>query len=92
MNQRGFLDNVDLNRMMPGKENGTTSQIYAHQFVTKIISKFEYLLDLHTACHGRVNSLYIRPDLEQDETRTLAFLQNPQIIVQKYDESGTLRS
>lgn len=92
MNQRGFLDNVDLNRIMPGAPEGSTSNLYAHQFTSKIVSKFDYLLDLHTASHGRVNSLYIRADILNEETRTLAFLQHPQIIVQKFDESGTLRS
>ncbi|MCF8059217.1 MAG: succinylglutamate desuccinylase/aspartoacylase family protein [Bacteriovoracaceae bacterium] len=91
-NKRYFSDNVDLNRIMPGKPIGKTSEIYAHHFVSKIVSKFNYLLDLHTASHGRVNSLYIRADLENEETRNLAYLQNPQIIVQKYDEEGTLRS
>ncbi len=91
-NKRHFSDNVDLNRIMPGKPHGKTSDIYAHHFIQKIISKFDYLLDLHTASHGRVNSLYIRADLENEETRNLAYLQNPQIIVQKYDEDGTLRA
>ena len=92
MNQRQFSDNVDLNRIMPGKSTGSASDLYAHFFTQKIISKFNYLLDLHTASHGRVNSLYIRADIESEETRTLAYLQNPQIIVKKYDEQGTLRS
>ncbi|MFZ9002205.1 MAG: succinylglutamate desuccinylase/aspartoacylase family protein [Bacteriovoracaceae bacterium] len=92
MNQRYFSDNIDLNRIMPGKPQGKTSDIYAHHFVTKIVSKFDYLLDLHTASHGRVNSLYLRADIENEETRKLAYLQNPQIIVKKYDEGGTLRS
>ena len=92
MNQRCFSDNVDLNRMMPGKPEGSTSDLYAHYFSSKIISKFNYLLDLHTASHGRVNSLYLRADIDSDETRTLAYLQNPQIIVKKFDVSGTLRA
>lgn len=92
MNQRYFSDNVDLNRIMPGRISGVTSSLYAYYFTSKIIKKFDYLLDLHTASHGRVNSLYLRADLENEETRTLAFLQNPQIIVQKYDEEGTLRA
>lgn len=92
MNQRAFADDVDLNRIMPGKNSGSTSNRYAYALTSKIISKFDYLLDLHTASHGRVNSLYIRADLENEETRNLAFLQNPQIIVQKYDETGTLRA
>jgi predicted deacylase len=92
MNQREFADQVDLNRIMPGKPEGAASSIYSHYFLKKIISKFDYLLDLHTASHGRVNSLYIRADIDAEETRTLAYLQNPQIIVNKYDENGTLRS
>ncbi|MCO4781363.1 MAG: succinylglutamate desuccinylase/aspartoacylase family protein [Candidatus Cloacimonetes bacterium] len=90
-NQREFSDNVDLNRIMPGKIDGVPSSIYAHHFINKIVKKFDYLLDLHTASHGRVNSLYIRADLETEMTRTLAYLQKPQIIVKKGDEDGTLR-
>lgn len=90
-NQRQFSDNVDLNRIMPGKDYGATSSLYVHYFINKIIKKFDYLLDLHTASHGRVNSLYLRADIESEETRTLAYLQNPQIIVKKFDEEGTLR-
>jgi predicted deacylase len=92
MNQREFADNVDLNRMMPGKPEGSASDLYAHHFITKIVSKFNYLLDLHTASHGRVNSLYIRADIDNEETRTLAYLQHPQIIVKKFDVDGTLRA
>lgn len=92
MNQRAFSDNIDLNRIMPGESSGAASRIYAHYFIEKIIKKFDFLLDLHTASQGRVNSLYIRADIENEQTRTLAFLQNPQIIVQKFDEKGTLRA
>ncbi|CBW25422.1 conserved hypothetical protein [Halobacteriovorax marinus SJ] len=92
LNQRQFSDNVDLNRIMPGQPAGSPSKIYAHHFINKIVSKFNYLLDLHTASHGRVNSLYIRADIEDEECQRLAYLQNPQIIVKKYDEEGTLRS
>ena len=91
INQRHFSDNVDLNRIMPGKEVGAASDIYSFQLTKKIISKFDLLLDLHTASHGRVNSLYLRADIENEDTRTLAYLQNPQIIVKKFDEQGTLR-
>ena len=83
-NSRYFTDNTDLNRVMPGQIDGNASKIYAYHLVEKIIKKFDFLLDLHTASHGRVNSLYIRADIENEETRTLAYLQNPQIIVKKY--------
>lgn len=92
MNQRYFSDNVDLNRIMPGNEIGKPSNIYAHFFTKKIIGKLDYLLDLHTASQGRVNSLYIRACLEDEQCKNLAYLQNPQIIVNKDNEDGTLRA
>lgn len=90
-NQRFFSDNVDLNRIMPGRLDRNASDIYAYYFIQKIVSKFHYLLDLHTASVGRINSLYLRADLEDEACKNLAALQNAQIIVKKYDEKGTLR-
>lgn len=90
--QREFTDKKDLNRIFPGKEYGTASEMYCHNLVSRIISKFDYLCDLHTASFGRINSLYVRADLDNQITRKMALLQNPQIIVNKYDEQGTLRA
>lgn len=92
-NQRYFSDGQDLNRLMPGKVKGhKPSEIYNFYLTQKIIRHFDYLLDLHTASSGRINSLYIRADLNDEQCKRLAMLQRPQIIVQKYDESGTLRA
>ncbi|KAG5437819.1 hypothetical protein PCANB_000533 [Pneumocystis canis] len=55
---RGFKSQ-DLNRLMPGKKNGSTAQQYAYNLIERIVKKFDYLIDLHTASKGRVNSLYI---------------------------------
>lgn len=90
--QREFTDKKDLNRLFPGKERGTSSEMYCHNLVTRIVNKFDYLCDLHTASFGRVNSLYVRADLDNPITRAMALLQNSQIIVNKYDEQGTLRA
>ena len=90
--QREFTDKKDLNRLFPGKEFGTSSEMYCHNLVNRIISKFDYLCDLHTASFGRINSLYVRADLDNPITRRMALLQNSQIIVNKYDEQGTLRA
>lgn len=90
-NQRYFFDGVDLNRIMPGEKSGTPSEIYANTFIQKIFSKFDILLDLHTASYGRVNSLFLYADLENENCKQLAYLQNPQIIVNKSDAKGTLR-
>ncbi|KAJ3296781.1 hypothetical protein HDU76_006681, partial [Blyttiomyces sp. JEL0837] len=51
--QRGYSEGTDLNRILPGKANGSSPQVYAHNLMERLIKKFEYLLDLHTASRGR---------------------------------------
>ena len=89
--KRRFIDGTDLNHIMPGKSNGTASQIYAHRVVTRIINQFDYLMDLHTASVGRINSYYIRADMSDPVVSKMARLQNAQIIVHNPPSDGTLR-
>ncbi len=91
-NQRYFSDGVDLNRVMPGAEGGNQSQVYAARFLDRIVSCFDYLIDLHTASFGRVNSLYVRADMSDPITSRLAWLQSPQIIVHNDGGDNTLRA
>ncbi|KAI8324765.1 hypothetical protein GQ54DRAFT_295933 [Martensiomyces pterosporus] len=91
MSQRGYTDGTDLNRVMPGKPNGSSPQVYAYNLIHRIIRNFEYLLDLHTASRGRVNSLYVRANLLDPRTARMARLQNPQIIVHNTSPDGSLR-
>lgn len=88
---RRFTNNVDLNHIMPGKEQGNTSQVYAHRFFNKIITKLDFLIDLHTASNGRINSYYVRADMKHPVVRKLALLQNADIIVHNPPSDGTLR-
>ncbi len=89
--QRGFGDGADLNRIMPGKKGGSASQSYAAALISKIIRHVDYLLDLHTASFGRVNSLYVRADMTHPTTHRLALLQCPQIVVHNSGIDGSLR-
>lgn len=89
--QRRFVDGYDLNHIMPGIENGSVSQVYAHRFFNGLISHMDYLLDLHTASGGRVNSYYVRANMNDEVTRELAILQNAQIILHNPASDGTLR-
>jgi hypothetical protein len=89
--QRFFADGSDLNHLMPGKKNGNTSQVYAYRLVNRFLKQVDYLLDLHTASRGRVNSYYVRADMSQEATRKLALLQNPQLIVHNPPNDGTFR-
>ena len=89
--KRRFNDGVDLNHIMPGKADGNISQVYAYRFVERILKKFDYVLDLHTASTGRINSYYIRADMDQPVVKKMAQLQNADIIVHNPSLDGTLR-
>jgi hypothetical protein len=89
--KRRFPDGTDLNHIMPGKPDGNVSQVYAWRIVDRIIRKFDYLIDLHTASTGRINTYYIRADMSDPTVRQMALLQNAQIIVHNPPNDGTLR-
>ncbi len=89
--RREFNDGRDLNLIMPGKPDGDQSQLYAHELVDRITGHFDYLVDLHTASEGRVNSLYVRADLTQETTAQMAYLLRPQIILHNPPSDYTLR-
>ncbi len=88
---RFFTDGADINRIMPGRLGGNVSEIYAHFFVEKALKKFDYLLDLHTASFGRVNSFYIRSNMSEELTKKLTELQHAEIVVNTPPSDGTLR-
>jgi len=88
---RRFLDGNDLNHLMPGRPDGNVSQVYAWRLVDRVVRHFNYLIDLHTASFGRINSYYVRADMINPMTRQLALLQNPQIILHNPPSDGTLR-
>ncbi|KAG5458255.1 MAG: hypothetical protein BJ554DRAFT_1557 [Olpidium bornovanus] len=85
---REFPDGKDLNRAFPGKEDGMASQVYAYQLMTKILRNFDYLIDLHTASFGRVNSYYVRADMNDPVCAIMGQLQQPQIILHNSGQDG----
>lgn len=89
--KRRFIDDADLNHVFPGKANGNVSQVYAYRVINRIVKEFNFLVDLHTASFGRINSYYIRADLRDEVTRQMSILQNAQIIVHNPPSDGTLR-
>jgi len=89
--KRRFNDGTDLNHIMPGKIDGNVSQVYAYRIIHRIIHQFEYLLDLHTASQGRINSYYVRADMSNPITAKMAELQSAQIVVDNPPSDGTLR-
>lgn len=91
LEQRRFNDGIDPNHIMPGKANGNNSEVFAFRLMDRIVNRFEYLIDLHTASFGRINSYYIRADMEDPITKEMALLQNADIIVHNPPRDGTLR-
>lgn len=92
-NTRGYgTSGKDLNRCFPGREDGDCEAQYVHAFFEKIVLQFDSLIDLHTASHGRENSVYCRADLGSDEIAAMARLQMPQIIVHNTSPDGSLRA
>jgi len=88
---RNYRDGRDLNHTMPGIADGNESETFASRFIDRIISKFDYLVDLHTASFGRVNSLYVRANMLDERTAKMARLQRPQIILHNPPSDRTLR-
>lgn len=91
LGQRKFNDGTDLNRIAPGKPNGNVSELYIHRIVERILRQFNYLIDLHTASSGRINSWYIRANMSKEITSRMARLQNPDIILHNPPGDGTFR-
>ncbi|MCA9651468.1 MAG: succinylglutamate desuccinylase/aspartoacylase family protein [Myxococcales bacterium] len=89
--QREFVDGTDLNHIFPGSQHGNVSQVYAHRLLHQLVARFDFLLDLHTASFGRINSLYVRADMSHPKTARMAILQKPQIILHNRASDGTLR-
>lgn len=91
LGQRKFNDGIDPNHIMPGRQNGSNSEVYVFRLIERIVNRFEFLIDLHTASSGRINSYYIRADMDDPVTKQMALLQNADIIVHNPPRDGTLR-
>lgn len=88
---RYFVDGTDLNHRFPGDPNGNVSSVYAYRLIERIVSRFDFLIDLHTASFGRINSLYVRADMTDPRTAKMAYLQRSQIVVNNPPSDRTLR-
>lgn len=89
--QRRFVDGQDLNHIMPGRDRGPAAEIYGYRLIERVIKSFDYMVDLHTASRGRINSLYARVDMTNDVSATMAHLLRPQIILHNTPRDGSIR-
>jgi hypothetical protein len=91
LHQRELHEGTDLNKIFPGRAKGNVAQVYGHRIMQRLVKKFDRLLDLHTASFGRINSLYVRVDMESPIAAKMGYLLRPQIILHNRPSDRTLR-
>jgi predicted deacylase len=74
------LDGKNLNRVFPGRKDGTESEQIAHAITTNVIDKCDYLLDLH--CGDGNESL--RPYVYQTVTGDTGFDEKIAALVENF--------
>lgn len=92
LNQNRYLpDRRDLNRSFPGSNRGSLASRLAHLFMTEIVAKCRYGIDLHTAAGHRTNLPQIRTDLKDPENLRLATAFGAPFAIHARVRDGSLR-
>ena len=99
VNVHGFLDQSrylpdrrDLNRSFPGTSKGSIASRMAHTFMTQLVSKADFGIDLHTGAIHRSNLPQIRGNLDDKKTLELAQAFGTPVIVNSNIRDGSLRA
>jgi predicted deacylase len=91
LRRRGFSDARDLNRLFPGKDGGTDSQLWIGKLREQFLTRLDFLVDLHTAGPGRTNPVYARVNLDEPLTVEMGVAAKPDLILHKPPNPRTLR-
>ncbi|CCQ10210.1 FIG003737: Predicted deacylase [Pseudoalteromonas luteoviolacea B = ATCC 29581] len=92
LNHSRYLpDRRDLNRSFPGSEKGSLAARVANLFLTEIVHKCDYGIDLHTGAIHRSNLPQIRANLEDEETFQLAKAFGVPVLLNSTLRDGSLR-
>jgi len=99
VNVHGFLDQSrylpdrrDLNRSFPGSAKGSIAARLANIFITQIVSKADYGIDLHTGAINRSNLPQIRANLDDPSTLEIAQAFGVPVIINSDIRDGSLRA
>lgn len=84
-------DGRDLNRSFPGKRTGSLASRIAYAFMTEVVSKADYIIDLHTGGASRSNFPQVRCDTSNETLMQLATAFAPPLIVHSKTLAGSLR-
>jgi predicted deacylase len=98
VNELGFMagnrylpDGRDLNRSFPGSPRGSLAGRLAHLFMTEIVSRCDYGIDIHCGSGRRANLPQIRADLEDQRTREAAMAFGAPATIHARTRDGSLR-
>ncbi|MCB1588902.1 MAG: succinylglutamate desuccinylase/aspartoacylase family protein [Xanthomonadales bacterium] len=88
---RYLPDRRDLNRVFPGSASGSLASQLAHLFMTEVVRRCQYGIDLHSAAIHRSNLPQIRADLSDPGTLRLARTFAAPVVVHANLRDGSLR-
>lgn len=92
INRSRYLpDRRDLNRCFPGSEGGSLAARLANLFLTEVVSRSDYGIDLHSAAVHRTNYPQIRVSPDDPEMRRLADVFGAPIVIRSPVREGSLR-
>ena len=98
VNTFGFLnhsrylpDRRDLNRCFPGHEHGSLAGRLANLFMTEIVERSDFGIDLHSAAIHRTNLPQIRVSPSKDDTMKLAEAFGAPVVIVAKLRDGSLR-
>jgi len=92
VNESRYLpDRRDLNRSFPGSARGPLAARMAHLFMTEVVARCQYGIDLHTGSWHRTNLPQVRGDLRDAETRRCAEAFGAPIMLHSRVRDGSLR-
>ncbi|TDQ63743.1 hypothetical protein ATL17_1751 [Maritalea mobilis] len=88
---RYLPDRRDLNRCFPGSETGSLAGRLAHLFITEIVKRCDYGIDLHSAASNRDNYPQIRVTPGRPKLTEMAHMFGAPIMLKSKVREGSLR-
>ncbi len=85
------IQDRDLNRSFPGREDSTSAHRIAKKIWDNFIEPCDFGLDFHTSTRGRTNMFHVRADMECSDTERLARAFASNLIMNSEGSDGTLR-
>ncbi|MEO8516732.1 MAG: succinylglutamate desuccinylase/aspartoacylase family protein [Flavobacterium sp.] len=89
---RQFPDGRDLNRVFPGRKNGSLASRFAHHILNEIIPVVDYAIDFHAGGASRFNAPQIRLVPNQPELKQLAEVFNAPFTLFSKNITGSFRN